>query len=384
MAFQTAVYQNLSQSQLSASGFGSTNDTIHFPTLDPNKTRLQEHDFEQKAWTQCILFDFIIYVCMLGVLCILGLIGNTLSFAVLWKESGQTTAALLLQCLAVIDNLQVVTAFLALAPFQIVLIWNFHGAVREVAMYLCLWLWPMAHIAHMAMVWMMALIATNRYIAVCHPLRALVWCTRKRICLQVTAMTGLVILYCIPRFFEYELDIFTDKWLSMNIYGILPTQLKVNKMYVLVYDNILYHTFVFLVPLMLVVILNACLCRELWQARKRRSQLLCSLSDSKEADAQSITCTMVVIITIFIVCNTPASVNAILDDFFGYDSGLCGTPYFYFFQISNLLVVSNSAVNFVVYCWCRKQFRAQLVQWCTCTKQEAQRNTPNNNHETAV
>ena len=42
----------------------------------------------------------------------------------------------------------------------------------------------------------------------------------------------------------------------------------------------------------------------------------------------------------------------------------CGDSYFYYFHLSNLVVSSNSALNFVVYCVCRRNFRRRLVALC--------------------
>ena len=38
--------------------------------------------------------------------------------------------------------------------------------------------------------------------------------------------------------------------------------------------------------------------------------------------------------------------------------------YYYYFHVSNLVVSANSAVNFVVYCVFRRQFRHRLRAYC--------------------
>jgi len=73
---------------------------------------------------------------------------------------------------------------------------------------------------------------------------------------------------------------------------------------------------------------------------------------------------MIVIIVIFLVCQTPAFVNQLV-----YVIGVpdaCGQPYYYYYHASNIVVSANSAVNFVVYCVFRRHFRRRLREFCSC------------------
>jgi len=73
---------------------------------------------------------------------------------------------------------------------------------------------------------------------------------------------------------------------------------------------------------------------------------------------------MIVIIVMFLVCQTPAFVNQLV-----YVIGVadqCGLPYYYYYHFSNIIVTANSAVNFVVYCVFRRQFRRRLRDFCGC------------------
>ena len=77
---------------------------------------------------------------------------------------------------------------------------------------------------------------------------------------------------------------------------------------------------------------------------------------------------MIVIIVIFLVCQTPAFVNQLV-----YVIGVadaCGLPYYYYYHFSNIIVSANSAVNFVVYCVFRRQFRRRLREFCGCAERQ--------------
>ena len=71
---------------------------------------------------------------------------------------------------------------------------------------------------------------------------------------------------------------------------------------------------------------------------------------------------MIIIIVIFVVCQTPAFLNQLLYVIGVEDS--CGRPYYYYYHVSNIVVSANSAVNFVVYCVFRRQFRRRLREFC--------------------
>jgi hypothetical protein len=74
---------------------------------------------------------------------------------------------------------------------------------------------------------------------------------------------------------------------------------------------------------------------------------------------------MIVIVLVFIVCETPAALNQILYYVFSKTlrESQC-THYVRFYNICNLLVVLNSSLNFVIYCFFRRRFQQQLVDLC--------------------
>jgi len=113
------------------------------------------------------------------------------------------------------------------------------------------------------------------------------------------------------------------------------TELKLSFVYAIVYENILYCLFVFLGPLLILVgpllilvSLNACLVSELIQARRRLRErrlpaVMCG-ETSVEGSEQNLTLVMVVIIVVFVVCQTPAFVNQLLFSLIGADDYQCG------------------------------------------------------------
>ena len=99
-------------------------------------------------------------------------------------------------------------------------------------------------------------------------------------------------------------------------------------MYTVVYENILYCLFVFLGPLLILASLNACLVNELVRARRRLRDrrlpaTMCG-DASVEGSEQNLTLVMIVLIIVFVVCQTPAFVNQLLFSLIGAADYECG------------------------------------------------------------
>jgi len=65
------------------------------------------------AGANCDQFTFVLYVFVLGTICVFGLVGNTLSFLVLRSERRGHVATFLLQTMAVADNVFLTTSALS-------------------------------------------------------------------------------------------------------------------------------------------------------------------------------------------------------------------------------------------------------------------------------
>ena len=108
----------------------------------------------------------------------------------------------------------------------------------------------------------------------------------------------------------------------------IETDLKESFLYNIIYENVLYCLFVFLGPLLILVSLNACLVNELVRARRRLRErrlpaTMCG-DASVEGSEQNLTLVMIVIILVFVVCQTPAFVNQLLFSLIGDYDYKCG------------------------------------------------------------
>ena len=326
-------------------------------TVTPITNKSVEEDLP--ADVECKVFVFVLYVIIFGGMCIFGLIGNTLSFLVLqWERRGHV-ATFLLRVMALVDNFYlIVFGFSSIFTAATTFFGYFDNPVQP---YLVVIVWPLAYIAQMLTVWITVLIALNRYIAICKPFQAPRLCTMSKTRIQLILMGLFIIIYNIPRFLEMKLTDTTDPNTGEIIKGVEATAMKENFHYNIIYETVLYCLFIFLGPLVILIFFNVCLVLELMAARKRMRNRYLPVSGEEEEN--NLTLVMIIIILMFLICQTPAFLNQFLHIML-QDNYLCGNPYFYFFNISNLLASSNSCLNFVIYCAFRKQFRTRLRKFC--------------------
>ena len=223
------------------------------------------------------------------------------------------------------------------------------------------YVWPLGYITHMWTVWMMVIVAGNRYIAVCRPMDAPRLCTKYNVQLEFLIMAGAVCVYNIPRFFDYRyvlhnvttvdtnnITYWNEKWENMGIESIY--------LYNILYAKVSYGLFVFILPLVIIIYFNVHLMRGLKIAQRDRS----TMTSQSTSDVNNTTFVMIVIITAFVLCQTPAIINHILYYIFGHMQMLTCTPYRIYSKMSNMFVAINSSLNFFIYCLLRRQFQRQL------------------------
>jgi hypothetical protein len=156
--------------------------------------------------------------------------------------------------------------------------------------------------------------------------------------------------------------------------GIRLTPMALNRAYRMMYSNLLYFVVLFLLPLVLLTFLNQRLSAELRRTRRKRARLrgqpngqlvVVATSNCRSggcgnrlrSSEEDITMMLIVVVIAFVVTQTPAAVTQALDSVLDPSSTACPSAFFFYARISDLLVVANSSVNFLIYCLCSRRFR---------------------------
>ena len=301
-----------------------------------------------KDTAACILFKFILYTVAMGILCILGFIGNTLSFLVLRKDTSTPVASFLLEALAIADN-------------ALLILWLIHYSIREsfqyfgldsnfhsAWMYVRVYTFPVMYMAQTATIWLTVVIALNRYMAVCLPYRAPHLCNINNVYKEVAIVTLFSICYNLPRFFEIHVlhqttgNATATKWVR--------TALGNNPVYSVVYVDVLYYLFSFVLPLLILAFVNTSVTIAYQAIRQRKRRM----TSRRQENENNITLVMIIIVLVFMLCQAPARIVQLV---WRYIYEHCETYQFYLIHVSNTLEVLNSSINFVIYFMFRKRFR---------------------------
>jgi len=134
----------------------------------------------------CIWFRFVVNTLLIGLLCVLGLFGNTMSLFVLERDRRNRVAVFLLQSLATADNLVLTVAFVELSiVYGLLPVVGRLDVQTASAPYLVKYVNPFGYMVQSCAIWITVLLAVNRYVAVCRPFVTARWLTMRRTRLQV-------------------------------------------------------------------------------------------------------------------------------------------------------------------------------------------------------
>ena len=310
----------------------------------------------------CDKFKFAICCVLIGILCVLGLTGNTTSFFVLWKHKTETNTIFLLMVLAVCDSILLIISFFIYTLVNLPKSNALAESIVNVALTIQDYIWPFALMAHTVTIYITVLVTLNRYYAISIPMhgktaKSSVFMNNTK--LQLLLILIFAVVYNIPRFFEHteigEKIVYNTKNgqnKSDSNFTSKKMLLGDNKLYQIIYSNVLYFPVMYIVPLVSLTYLNVKLIKGL-NALKRRKE---ALTGHRQKD-DNITIVIIVIVFVFILCQTPALANQIFWAVNTEDQRNCGYFHYYYTRISDALVVLNSSTNFLVYCLFGKTFR---------------------------
>ena len=195
-------------------------------------------------------------------------------------------------------------------------------------------------------------LAVFRYIVVCHHYLGPRLCNLHRAKVAITAVLTTTVIFCIPNYIMHktvetgngtywvrENDFVTTTYKSINYWSFGVVLLKV-------------------APCVLLSILSALLIRAMKAAARKRKHLKAQGKrvESERAHEHCRTTAMLVsVVLCFVATELPQGILAFLS---GIDEKIFETVYVPLGDVWDILVLVNSAVNFVLYCTMNRRFRA--------------------------
>lgn len=297
---------------------------------------------------QLELLNYWINGVVTNMVVILGLIGNILTIVILSQRAMRSSTNYYLSALAVWDSIVLVsTVFLIGLPG----VSNMNDYMRYVFAYVVSYFYPLALIAQTATIWLTVSFTVERYIAVCHPLKAASMCTISRAKIVILGGSLGSALYNIPRWFDFRPEVSSNP--STNQTVVIPerTEFSQNHVYLQVYFSWLYVPIMCIVPLLVLSILNTFLILAVRKSQRQRKDM-----NVKQSRENNVTIMLVTVVIVFIICQVPALVYNIA---FAIDNAYVQLNFGYqvLSTLRNFLVNFNSAINFLLYCALGQKFR---------------------------
>ena len=191
--------------------------------------------------------------------------------------------------------------------------------------------------AETATIWVTVLIAVNRYIIVCLPLRASQWCTLPKVKIQLTVVLVWAVIYNIPQICRYRV-VHNNGTSYVTRFEMGPPSFP---QFYYVYDIVLSFIVLVCLPMFILTLLTVLLIK----AMKAHRRMQTEMQRQHSQPDSSMTFALVIVVIVVIICRAPLLVwSVVLLLEYRPISAMCIVDITYF-----TLLTLNSAVNFVIY-----------------------------------
>ncbi|CAF0983439.1 unnamed protein product [Adineta steineri] len=222
-------------------------------------------------------------------------------------------------------------------------------------------------------VWVTIGFAVDRWFAIKWPMLHYTY-SSKRACYIVLIIYCLGFIYSLPRFFEYKTELQREQLIVIENFTeyvehlVITNKVLENRLYQYIVHLILYSIFQSVLPLLMLSYFNVELIRSINASSnflKRFTSLYVQTRRvGREANPSryregTITRSVICLIGLFTLCQVPASILHYIYMFYRHH------PVLYIcYDISNFLILVNSAVNFFIFTYCNRKFRRELARVC--------------------
>ena len=168
------------------------------------------------------------------------------------------------------------------------------------------------------------------------------------------------LLFNVPKFFEYRPITAFNKEHNFTYIDVGATYLRQDIIYRYLYNTALYCLAIYLLPLTILTVLNVRIVKVMRQLKKDWETL--NRNQQRELNA---TVLPLCIVLVFFICQTQSLAGFILDAIYVHRLWLQ-----IYTAVLNLLVILNSAVNFLLMYIFGSKFRALLRNMCKCERKQ--------------
>ena len=302
---------------------------------------------EVEAYTIVKIANFIV-IYWFPVLVPIGLVGNTLSFLVMIKPNNKKmSTCIYMAAISITDNLMMCMCFHDyLVSVVKIHKWSsiecrFSGFVALFALQNC--------------TFQILAMTLDKYIAIKWPHRAATYSTPRRAKIIVIALYMFVFIYNIPHFFLSSVSF--GHCLNFGIPSIIKS----------VYS---WFSFVLnaVIPFTMLIHMNYVIVKVVRKSRKSfEDQAMETRQKTMKSAENQLTIMLLLVTTLFLILLCPTYFRFIYLVFARRDTPLDYAKSMLIFQITAKLYITNSGINFFLYCLSGKKFRDDLKETISCS-----------------
>ncbi|EDV50355.1 FMRFamide receptor [Drosophila erecta] len=303
---------------------------------EPNWTRICEDVYNPLLENNRIEF----WVCgvLINIVGVLGILGNIISMIILSRPQMRSSINYLLTGLARCDTVLIITSILLFGiPSIYPYTGHFFGYYNYVYPFISPAVFPIGMIAQTASIYMTFTVTLERYVAVCHPLKARALCTYGRAKIYFIVCVCFSLAYNMPRFWEVLTVTYPEPGKDVILHCVRPSRLRRSEAYINIYIHWCYLIINYIIPFLTLAILNCLIYRQVKRANRERQRL----SRSEKREIGLATMLLCVVIVFFMLNFLPLVLNISEAFYSTIDHKIT--------KISNLLITINSSVNFLIY-----------------------------------
>ena len=310
-----------------------------------------------------------------SLLCLLGFVGNIGILYVLNHEKHVNSNIFLMKVLAVYDILFLIHTLIYTVLRSALQIFGPEKIYYEINPYIVTLDLPFGWIAQTGTIWITMLLAMDRYWAISRPFQAICICTVRNARIATAVTTVLAILFNLPRF-PYYYRVATQSTNNETFVAHVKIDLPNwdDDLYRYLYHITLTFIFLYIIPLTSLTVFNYLLICVLRRAKRARARMSVTTSTQSSGSLTihntTVTLNMVIVITKFIICETPDFISGILASI---NEVSLTDEYKIYNCFKEMLLICNSVLNFYIYCLFNSRFRNTLLVSCRCRKRPTER-----------
>ncbi|ELT93634.1 hypothetical protein CAPTEDRAFT_191772 [Capitella teleta] len=300
----------------------------------------------------CAVNLLIVGTCFGGFFVISGLVGNAVTIAIMGRERKKSSTINCLFMLAIADSFVLLNYGGILIPNGIYAMVLERRNPERMNFFRFTWTYfvSAARIFNQVSVFITMLVTFQRYVSVCLPHQAKRLCSVKLVNILVAISYVVAILYFLPNFFFYRLVKNSSDVLTPQVHTV-----TLSRLYQILYSTIGFCLMTYVAPVGALGFMSIHIIRDM-----RRSTAQSSQGESARKDLNR---SSIAIVALCAVCQSVSTANRVLmwifgEDFFRVVS--CGGRLYFFLLVPHVLIVINSASNFIIYVTLAKGFRKKV------------------------